>query len=228
MARHFDHGAARALMVERQLARRGVRAESVLNAMREVPRERFVSDEMQPFAYLDSPLPIGAGQTISQPFIVAAMIEAAAVGREDRVLEIGAGSGYAAAVLSRIAKAVFAIERHADLAASAAARLKAIGYDNVEVRAGDGTLGLAEKAPFDVIIVSAGGPSIPRALQAQLNLGGRLVMPVGAAADQRLMRITRVSAAHFEQDDLGGVAFVPLVGAWGWRGADEADEEVGR
>ena len=226
MPRQFEHAAARALMVERQLARRGLSSEAILGAMREVPRELFVGEELQEFAYADSPLPIESGQTISQPFIVAAMIEAAGVEPDDRVLEIGAGSGYAAAVLSRIASKVFAIERHADLAAIASARLKSLKYDNVEVRAGDGTLGWPEEAPFDAIIVSAGGPSIPHALQEQLELSGRLLIPVGVAGDQRLMKITRISATHFEEDDLGGVAFVPLIGAHGWREEPTSDERA--
>jgi protein-L-isoaspartate(D-aspartate) O-methyltransferase len=215
MPRRLDHAAARALMVERQLVRRGVTTEAVLKAMREVPRELFVSEEMQEFAYADSPLPIEAGQTISQPFIVAAMIEAAGIESDDRVLEIGAGSGYAAAVMSRIAVEVFAVERHSDLAAAATSRLRALGYDNVEVRAGDGTLGWPEEAPFDAIIVSAGGPSIPQALQDQLDIGGRLVIPVGPPGGQRLMKVTRTSATHYEEDDLGAVAFVPLIGVHG-------------
>jgi len=222
----LDHADARERMVARQIASRGVRNERVLDAMRQVPREMFVSEAMQEFAYEDSPLPIEAGQTISQPFIVAAMIEAAGLDPGDRVLEIGAGSGYAAAVLSRIVSRVFAIERHANLATTAAARLKALGYDNVDVRPGDGTLGWADEAPFDAIIVSAGGPSIPHALQEQLELGGRLLIPVGPSGDQRLLKITRVSATHFEEDDLGGVAFVPLIGAHAWQEDSDTDERV--
>jgi protein-L-isoaspartate(D-aspartate) O-methyltransferase len=217
MARQFDHAHARARMVERQLVARGVRNEAVLKAMSEVPRERFVSDALQQHAYSDGPLPIEAGQTISQPFVVAAMIEAAAVKAGDKVLEIGAGSGYAAAVMSRIAAKVFAIERHPELAATASARLREIGYDNVEVRAGDGTFGWPEQAPFDAIIVSAGAPKIPPTLQTQTKIGGRLIIPVGRTHDQRLIRMTRTGEASFSEDDLGGVAFVPLVGAQAWR-----------
>jgi protein-L-isoaspartate(D-aspartate) O-methyltransferase len=215
MARHFDH--ARALMVERQLARRGVRSERVLEAMRAVPREIFVDETMRHLAYADTPLPIESGQTISQPFIVAAMIEAGEVEQDDKVLEIGAGSGYAAAVLSRLAGKVYAVERHGNLTAIAGARLKALQCDNVELRTGDGTLGWIEVAPFDAIIVSAGGPAIPHALQEQLELGGRLIMPVGSSGDQRLMKITRASATHYQEDDLGAVAFVPLIGAQGFK-----------
>ncbi|HZW16265.1 MAG TPA: protein-L-isoaspartate(D-aspartate) O-methyltransferase [Brevundimonas sp.] len=214
---------ARERMVERQVARRGVHDDHVLDAMREVPREVFVPAGLQAFAYDDAPLPIEAGQTISQPYIVGLMIEAAAIRPGDRVLEIGAGSGYAAAVMSRIAEQVFAIERHADLTELARTRLRRLGYDNVELRTGDGTRGWAEAGPFDAILAAAGGPAVPQALKDQLDLGGRLVMPVGAARDeQRLIRVTRTSATHFEEDDLGGVRFVPLVGEQGWSDADAA------
>jgi protein-L-isoaspartate(D-aspartate) O-methyltransferase len=216
MARQFDHAHARRLMVEQQLARRGVCNEAVLEAMGEVPRELFVGEAMQQHAYSDGPLPIEAGQTISQPLVVAVMIEAADVAAGDKVLEIGAGSGYAAAVAGRIAARVFAVERHADLAASATARVRKLGYDNVDIRIGDGSGGLPEEAPFDAIIVSASAPAIPQALKEQMRVGGRLVIPVGRTHDQRLIRIVREGETVYKQEDLGGVAFVPLVGAHAW------------
>ncbi|MDP3747471.1 MAG: protein-L-isoaspartate(D-aspartate) O-methyltransferase [Phenylobacterium sp.] len=204
-------------MIERQVARRGVRDSHVLGAMREVPREAFVPEGLQEFAYEDTPLPIGAGQTISQPYIVALMIEAAAVRPGDHILEIGAGSGYAAAVIGRIAERVYAIERHETLARLAAERMARLGYDNVEVRTGDGTQGWPEVAPFDAIVVAAGGPAIPQTLKDQLDIGGRLVMPVGdSQREQRLVKVTRTDATHFEEEDLGGVMFVPLIGEYGW------------
>jgi protein-L-isoaspartate(D-aspartate) O-methyltransferase len=212
-----DFERRRRQMVEVQIARRGVRDEAVLAAMREVPRERFIAETAAEFAYEDSPLPIEEGQTISQPYIVAAMIEAAEVGPGDRVLEVGTGSGYAAAVLGRIAGAVFGMERHETLAGLARERLGALGYGNVDVRIGDGTLGLAEDAPFDAILVSAGGPEVPEALKAQLEIGGRLVIPVGEAGDQKLHKITRTGADRFEEEVLGTVTFVPLIGAQGWQ-----------
>jgi protein-L-isoaspartate(D-aspartate) O-methyltransferase len=212
-----DTAHARQLMVERQLQRRGVRDSYVLEAMREVPRETFVPEAMREFAYEDSPLPIEAGQTISQPYIVGYMIEAAEVRPGDRVLEIGAGSGYAAAVMSRIAGKVFAIERHDDLTWRAKERFAHLGYDNIELKTGDGTSGWPDEAPFDAILVAAGGPSIPQALMEQLDIGGHLVIPVGdEERSQRLVKVTRASATHWDEEDLGGVQFVPLIGEYGW------------
>jgi protein-L-isoaspartate(D-aspartate) O-methyltransferase len=212
-----DFERRRRRMVEVQIARRGVRDEAVLAAMREVPRERFIAETAVEFAYEDSALPIDEGQTISQPYIVAAMIEAAEVGPGDRVLEVGTGSGYAAAVLGRIADSVFGVERHETLAGLAGERLAALGYGNVDVRIGDGTLGLPEEAPFDAILVSAGGPEVPEALKAQLEIGGRLVIPVGEAGDQKLCKVTRMGSDRFEEEVLGTVTFVPLIGAQGWQ-----------
>lgn len=209
--------AARAAMVDRQLVRRGVSDERVLAAMRTVPRECFVPKAFAEEAYDDHPLPIAEGQTISQPFIVAHMIEAARVGPGDRVLEVGTGSGYAAAVLAVVAGSVVTIERHTGLAHTAADTLAALGIGNVAVHVGDGTRGRPEEAPFDAIIVTAGGPSVPESLQRQLAIGGRLVIPVGRhRIEQRLVRITRTGETDFEEEDLGAVAFVPLVGEEGW------------
>lgn len=203
-------------MVEQQIARRGIRTPALLHALRTVPRERFVGQAAQDFAYEDRPLPIEEGQTISQPYIVAAMIEAAGVQPGDRVLEVGAGSGYAAAILGRIARQVFAIERHESLALQARERMRELGYTNVDIRSGDGTLGLAEEAPFDAILVSACGPDAPPALKAQLGIGGRMVMPVGGGMVQRLCRIRRIDADHYDAHWLEAVTFVPLIGEQGW------------
>lgn len=212
-----DFVALREQMIERQIRGRGIHNALVLDAMRAVPREAFVHGEQRAFAYSDGPLPIGEGQTISQPFIVAAMIDAAEVKPGSAVLEIGAGSGYAAAVMSRIAAKVFAIERHAALTEEARTRLAGLGCDNVELRTGDGASGWAEAAPFDAIIVSAGGPSAPQALKAQLAIGGVLVMPIGPSPRaQRLVRVRRLSAERFEATDIGAVSFVPLIGVHGW------------
>jgi protein-L-isoaspartate(D-aspartate) O-methyltransferase len=212
----FEH--ARHRMVEAHIARRGVHDERVLQALRDVPREAFVDAGFEEFAYEDSPLPIGSGQTISQPFVVAKMAEVAEIEETDRVLEIGTGSGYAAAVLAELAAEVFTVERHRSLAEQAEERLRASGYANVKVRVADGTRGWPEKAPFDAILVAAGGPSVPLTLQEQLEIGGRLIMPVGRElGSQRLIRITRTAANKFEEEDLGGVTFVPLIGEHGWQ-----------
>lgn len=213
---------ARAAMVDRQIAGRGIADPAVLQAMRDVPRHAFVPDDLQWRAYDDTPLPIGEGQTISQPYIVALMLEAAALRPGDRVLDIGAGSGYACALAGRLAGRVVAIERHARLADAARERLARLGADNVVVHCADGSGGWPDDAPYDAILVAAGGPRVPEALRAQLAPGGRLVMPVGAVRlDQRLVRVTR-RGDGFDEQDLGGVLFVPLVGAHGWA-ADDAD-----
>lgn len=213
----MSRSAARTQMVERQLSRRGIRDQRVLQAMREVPREIFVDSGMEEFAFEDSPLPIGEGQTISQPYIVAVMAEAAELSPDDRVLEVGTGSGYAAAVFGRLAKAVYTIERHASLADTAKERLTRAGIANVFVRTGDGTLGWTDAAPFDAIIVAAGSPEVPAALKQQLAIGGRLIIPVGESEDyQSLLRVTRTTEASYETDELAPVRFVPLVGAQGW------------
>ncbi|MBW3671837.1 MAG: protein-L-isoaspartate(D-aspartate) O-methyltransferase [Acidobacteria bacterium] len=203
-------------MVETQIAARGVRDPGVLRAMRSVPREEFVPEELRSHAYSDGPLPIGSGQTISQPFIVASMVQSLELKGDDRVLEIGVGSGYAAAVIAEIVDEVYGIERHEELATTAGERLKRLGYDNVEICHGDGTRGWEKKAPFDAIVVAAAGPKIPDSLKDQLAIGGRMVIPVGSTAyDQSLVRITRTETG-FEQEKLEAVRFVPLVGEEGW------------
>lgn len=212
-----DRAADRWRMVEQQIKARGVGDDRLLEAMADVPREAFVSPVQAPFAYDDSPLPIDAGQTISQPYVVALMIEALDLQPTDRALDVGTGSGYAAAVMAGLCERVYGVERHAGLVDSARAVLSDLGYDNVELRHGDGTLGWADEAPFDAILVSAGGPSVPAALREQLEVGGRMVIPVGGPGRvQHLVRVTRQTADTWSEDDLGEVAFVPLVGEQGW------------
>jgi protein-L-isoaspartate(D-aspartate) O-methyltransferase len=199
-------------MVERQIVARGVQDPRVLDAMRRVPREAFVPEEFAAQAYDDSPLPIPGGQTISQPYIVALMAEAAGILPDDRVLDVGTGSGYAAAVLSLLAEDVYSIERDPDLAAVARERLARLGCINVVVRHGDGSHGWPEAAPFDAILAAAAARVVPRDLCRQLTIGGRLVIPVGDDAHaQRLLRIVRTGETDYEEEDLGRVAFVPLV-----------------
>ena len=217
---------ARETMVETQIARRGIGDPLVLEAMRRVPRERFVNAGHLEAAYADSPLPIGGNQTISQPYIVALMAEAVALAPSDRVLEIGTGSGYSAAVLAELSADVYSVERDEALAESARRRLDETGYyGRVEISVGDGTLGWPERAPFDAIVVTAGGPEVPPSLRGQLVPGGRLVIPVGANLhSQTLVRITRDRRGGFSEDSLGEVRFVPLVGAEGWApSADRRD-----
>ena len=198
------------------LRRMGIADPRVIDAMRDVPRDAFLPPELQEFAYQDTPLPIGEGQTISQPYIVALMAEAARLRPHHRVLEVGTGSGYAAGVFSRLAREVFTIERSSSLAWLARTRLRELGFDNVEVRHGDGTLGWPDAAPFDAILVAAGGPELPSALLDQLAPGGRLVIPVGESPrEQRLLSVERRDG-RFVREDLGAVRFVPLVGAGGW------------
>ena len=222
-----DTATQRALMVERQIRARGVHDAHVLAAMAAVPREAFLPPELAEHAYEDAPLPIAAGQTISQPFIVALMTEALELRGGETVLEIGTGSGYAAAVLASVAKRVFTIERIPELAEVARGRLAELGYSNVEVGCGDGTLGWAEHGPFDAIVAAAGGPDLPRALFDQLAIGGRLVMPIGSSRDQQLVRVTRTGEHQFQRDDLGAVRFVPLIGAHGWAEAGDPGRDRG-
>ena len=207
----------RASMVDYQLPARGIGSPLVLEAMGRVPRERFIPERMKDCAYDDGPLPIGAGQTISQPYIVALMTEALDLEGGERVLDIGTGSGYAAAVLGCIASEVFSIERVRELADRAARTLAAEGFDNVRVRCGDGTIGWSEHQPFDGIIVAAGAPAVPDSLKHQLAVGGHLVIPVGSEHSvQSLERITRLGENEFRTEDLGAVRFVPLIGEQGW------------
>jgi protein-L-isoaspartate(D-aspartate) O-methyltransferase len=203
-------------MIEKQLRRRGITDSGVLAAMAAVPRHEFVSEELRTHAYDDLPLPIGGGQTISQPYIVAAMTAALHLRPSDRVLEIGTGCGYQAAVLSRLAGEVFTIERRPELASSASAKLARLGYSNVHVHCGDGTLGLPEFAPFDAILVAAAAPAVPKPLLAQLAEGGRMILPLGVAEHQELQLIEKRGDA-FSTKMLEGCRFVPLVGYHGWQ-----------
>lgn len=205
-------------MVKTQLVSRGIRAPAVLKAMAEVPREAFVPADLAEAAYNDTALPIGKKQTISQPYMVALMIEALDLSQEDQVLEIGTGSGYAAAVLSRIARQVFTIERHVKLAHDAETLFQQLGYDNIRVHIGDGTLGWSEHAPYDGIVVTAGGPEIPQPLLEQLKVGCYLVIPIGGwKSEQKLVRVRRVSRGEYQKENLGSVRFVPLIGDAGWQ-----------
>jgi len=220
-----DFADLRKQMVERQLRGRGIGDTLVLDAMAEVPREAFLAPNLREFAYEDTPLPIAEGQTISQPYIVAMMIEALVLTGGERVLEIGAGSGYAAAVLGRIAGEVYAIERHGTLAARAAQHLEELGYDNVRVIHADGSGGWPEGAPYHAIVVAAGGPAVPATLREQLAVGGRLVMPIGPTPRlQELVRVTRLDLDDYRQEDLADVRFVPLIGREAWPAEPPAAE----
>ena len=203
-------------MVERQLRRRGIGDERVLEAMAEVPREQFVGSEQRRRAYADSALPIGAGQTISQPWIVAAICQALELEGTERVLEVGTGSGYSACVLAKLAAEVITIERHADLAADAGQKLAALGVANVEVVVGDGSLGLPTRAPFGSIAVHATAPAPPRRLLAQLVEGGCLVVPVASRGADMLTRYRRRDVDEFEATVIGPCRFVPLIGDEGY------------
>ena len=212
-----DPAALREQMVQTQLVARGIRDPAVLRAMREVPREAFVPQDVAPYAYADSALPIQEEQTISQPFIVALMTEALELAPDDQVLEIGTGSGYAAAVLAQIAKQVYSVERHRKLAREARARFQELGYENIHVRHGDGSLGWPEHAPYKAIVVTAAAPDIPDPLREQLAVGGRLVIPAGETRlHQTLLRVRRTAEDRYEQENLGAVRFVPLIGQEGW------------
>jgi protein-L-isoaspartate(D-aspartate) O-methyltransferase len=202
-------------MIEEQLAARGIRDARVLDAMRRVPRHHFVPRDQQPLAYADRALPIAEAQTISQPFMVATMTEALRAGPAALVLEVGTGSGYQAAVLSLLVREVVSIERRPELAAAAAANLAALGYHNVRVIVGDGTLGAPDLAPFDGILVTAGAPRVPPALTGQLRDHARLVIPVGPPGHQEIAVITRDGDRY---DEVRGEScvFVPLIGAAGW------------
>lgn len=205
-------------MVDEQIIQAGIKDPLVIQAMRIVPRENFVQENLRELAYENTPLPIGAGQTISQPFIVALMIEALKLTGSEKVLEIGAGCGYAAAVLSQIGSRIYTVERIVELAQMAVENLETSGCDNVAVLTRDGTQGYPEEAPFDAIVVSASGPRVPETLKEQLKIGGRLVIPVGSGNDdQQLIRITREAEHKFTHQRLEVVRFVPLIGAEGWR-----------
>ena len=207
-----DFAAERAQLVRTQLLSRGIRSARVLEAMGEVPREAFVDPARWESAYEDNPLPIGERQTISQPYVVALMLEAADLKATDRLLDVGTGSGYAAAVASRLVASVYGIERHASLAERARERFRALGYQNIDLKVGDGSKGWPEAAPFNAILVAAAGTGVPEALKSQLAAGGRLVIPVGSHLfAQRLLKLTRTGDNEFVEEDLGGVAFVPLV-----------------
>lgn len=216
-----DFDTLRKKMVDRQIAARDVRSPAVLDAMRSVPREAFVPADMQELAYDDTPLPIGSLQTISQPYIVALMLDALALEGTERVLDIGTGSGYAAALLGQLAAEVVSIERIGELAASARATLDKIGCKNVEIVHGDGSKGWPDRAPYDAIVVAASGPHVPESLKRQLSIGGRLVMPIGASQDvQRLVRVTRRAEDRFDLENLTSVRFVPLLGDEAWANGD--------
>jgi protein-L-isoaspartate(D-aspartate) O-methyltransferase len=207
---------SRVEMVEMQLRKRGIRDAGVLSAMASVPRHEFVTEQLRSKAYSDEPLPIGAGQTISQPYIVGAMTEALKLGGTERVLEIGTGCGYQTAVLSLLSREVYSVEFRLELATSAAERLDRLGYKNVHVHCGDGSSGLKEFGPYDAILVAAAAPSVPAPLTDQLNEGGRLIAPVGAEERQELMLMTR-NGSEVRQRRLEACRFVPLLGRHGWK-----------
>ena len=209
--------AQRAAMVERQLRQRDIRDERVLAAMSRIPRHEFVSPQDRATAYADHPIGIGEQQTTSQPYMIAAMLQAAEIKPEDRALEIGAGSGYQTALLAELAREVFAVERYPSLTDSARERLQRLGYTNITVVAGDGSLGLPQSAPFDVIIVSAAAPHIPQALLDQLARGGRLVLPVGEAQHQ-ILQLVRKGPDGITITSLEPCRFVPLIGEQGFLG----------
>lgn len=202
-------------MIARQLLGRGILDKRVLQAMRTVPRHAFVPEAMREKAYEDGPLAIGQGQTISQPYMVALMSEMLELKGTERVLEVGTGSGYQAAILGLLARRVVSIERHEPLAQKAAAILGKLGIKNVVVQVGDGTMGAPDHAPFDAIIVTAGGPHVPDSLVDQLAVGGRLVCPVGPRDGQRIVRIRRTERGIIEEEGIR-CAFVPLIGEEGW------------
>jgi protein-L-isoaspartate(D-aspartate) O-methyltransferase len=217
-----DYSQRRNMMVENHIAARGIHSQLVLDAMRAVPREAFLPGHLREFAYEDAPLPIAEEQTISQPYIVALMTEALALKGGETVLEIGTGSGYAAAVLAQIAEQVYTVERIGELAETAATLLSDLGYRNVHVLHGDGTRGWEDHAPYDAIVVTAGGPEVPESLRSQLRVGGRLVIPVGADRRfQALLRVTRISEQDYKTDNIADVRFVPLLGEQGWAAPTE-------
>ncbi len=211
----IDFTALRNRMVDEQLRGRDITDPRVLDAMREVPRHLFVPEQYRHMAYQDTPLPIGHGQTISQPYVVAVMTQALQLSGHETVLEIGTGSGYQTAILCRLARQVFSLERHSELAERAAEVLEELGYDNVEIHVGDGSQGLPDMAPYDAILVSAAAPSVPSPLVAQLTPDGRLVIPIGGSDGQWLERIRRRDG-DWEEERLIPVMFVPLIGKYGF------------
>jgi protein-L-isoaspartate(D-aspartate) O-methyltransferase len=210
-----DYDKEREHMVKSQLAGRGIKDRRVLEAMRQVPRHLFIPEGMRNLAYCDGPLPIGHGQTISQPYIVALMTEILELEGKEKVLEVGTGSGYQAAILSRLASQVYSVERHAALAQQAEKLLSQLGYANIVVRVGNGTLGWPEHSPYEAIIVTAAAPDVPRPLTDQLADGGRLVAPVGSQWSQVLVKVRRQGDLLIRERRTA-VAFVPLVGKYGW------------
>ncbi len=203
-------------MVRHQLVDRGIKDPRVLDSMRRVPRHLFVPEEYRFASYRDRPLPIGSNQTISQPYIVAFMLETLQLSGHEIVLEIGTGSGYQTALLAELAATVYSLERYRPLARQAGRRLSEMGYENIEIYAGDGSQGLADMAPYDAIIVSASAPSVPGPLMAQLRQGGRLIMPVGDRRSQHLKRVWRVDQ-NWHVERLMPVVFVPLIGRYGFQ-----------
>ncbi len=210
-----DYDKEREHMVESQLVRRSIKDRRVLDAMRQVPRHLFIPKDMRDLAYCDGPLPIGQGQTISQPYIVALMTELLELTGQEKVLELGTGSGYQAAILSRLVSQVYSVERHAALAEQAEKVFAQLGYDNIVISVGDGTLGWPEHSPYEAIIVTAAAPDIPQPLTDQLADGGRLVAPVGSRWSQVLAKVKR-QGETLTREHLTAVAFVPLVGKYGW------------
>jgi protein-L-isoaspartate(D-aspartate) O-methyltransferase len=205
-------------MVDEQLIPRGISDPAILKAMGDVPREEFVPPHLADLAYKDTALPIGEDQTISQPYMVALMTESLDLTPDSHVLEIGTGSGYAAAVLSRVSGQVYTVERHAKLAQAAEERFRRLGYQNIQVHVGDGTLGWRKYAPYDGIVVTAGGPVVPESLLDQLKVGANLIIPIAAEKNsQNLLRIHRKDQDEYQKEDLGAVRFVPLIGEEGWR-----------
>jgi protein-L-isoaspartate(D-aspartate) O-methyltransferase len=213
----IDFATERGRMIDRAIRRRGLDDPRLLAAFRAVPREEFVSTEYRNQAYDDGPLPIESGQTISQPYIVALTIDAATIGPDDKVLEVGAGSGYAAAVIGQVAREVIAIERHHELVGLAQERIRRLGYENVHIVEGDGTKGCPAEAPFDAIVAAASGSHVPTVLVDQLKPGGRIVMPIGDPHSvQSLVKLTKRDDGTLEREDLGAVRFVPLIGEHGF------------
>lgn len=216
-----EYAAARHRMIETQIRLRGLADERVLSAMYDVPRHEFAPPEARDRAYLDAPIPIGHGQTMSQPYTVAFMADALELTGDEKVLEIGTGSGYGAAVLAELAREVWTVERIPELADQARDALARVGYANVHVKLDDGTLGLAEEAPFDAICVTAGAKTLPDAYVEQLAPGGRIVIPIGdSPRSQTMRRFRKDEAGGMSEEFLGGFAFVPLVGKYGWDGEE--------